>query len=79
MPAPVDSPWLTADEAAQYARRTERYLRKQVRNGKLRAAVVGGRSELLFHRDWLDAFLESQAKPTLIKPAEFFTRRKRSG
>jgi excisionase family DNA binding protein len=76
MAAPMDSPWLTASEAALYTRRGARYLRKQVKNGKLRAAVVGGRSELLYHREWLDEFLENQTKPALIKPAEFFRRRR---
>ena len=76
MAAPIDSPWLTATEAALYTRRGVRYLRKQVKSKKLRAAVVGGKSELLYHREWLDEFLESQAKPALIKPAEFFRRRR---
>lgn len=78
MAAPIDSPWLTAAEAALYTRRGARYLRKQVKNAKLRAAIVGGKSELLFHRAWLDEFLENQTKVTLIKPAEFFVRRRRS-
>ena len=70
------SPWLTTPEAVSYAKRGRRYLRAQVKAGKLRAAVVGGKSELLFRRDWLDEFLENQAKVTLIKPAEFFRRRR---
>lgn len=43
-----DSPWLTISEAAAYAKRGKRYLRKQVASKKLRAAVVGGKRELLF-------------------------------
>jgi excisionase family DNA binding protein len=60
------SPWLTIEQAAAYTHRGRRYLRKQVENGKLRAATVGGRRELLFRVEWLDEHLEACAAPVLV-------------
>jgi excisionase family DNA binding protein len=64
--ADPSSPWLTRREAAQYAKRSPRFLTHQVRAGKLRAAIVGGRRELLFRREWLDAWIESLATPVFV-------------
>jgi excisionase family DNA binding protein len=60
------SPWLSVKEAAAYTRRGRRYLRKQVEAGKLRAAVVGGKREHLFRREWLDQFLEDLTMPVVV-------------
>jgi hypothetical protein len=48
-----DSPWLKVNsrEAGAYARRGGRALRKAVRDGKLRAAVIGAKRELLTRRE----------------------------
>ena len=58
--------WLTATEAAAYARRGKRFLAREVRHGRLRAAVVGGKKELLYRREWLDAWLEDLSTPVLV-------------
>ena len=60
------SPWLTATEAAAYTKRGKRFLRSAVKAGKLRAAKVGGRQELLFRAEWLDQWLEDLATPVLL-------------
>jgi excisionase family DNA binding protein len=60
------SPWLSLAEAASYTKRGRRFLRTEVKAGRLRAAVCGGRRELLFRAEWLDAYLEELAKPVLV-------------
>jgi excisionase family DNA binding protein len=60
------SPWLTLGEASPYAKRGKRHLAKEVTAGRLRAARVGGRGELLFRREWLDAWIEDQAAPVMV-------------
>jgi len=60
------SPWLTAAEAAQYAKRGKRFLAREVKAGRLRAAVIGGRRELFFRTDWIDAWLDDQAMPIVL-------------
>jgi len=72
-----DSDWLTDGPAADYltggartakGRRkfSRRRLRREVACGKLRAARIGGRGELLFRREWLDEYLESQSTPVIV-------------
>ena len=65
-PLPVGSPWMTMADAQTYTRRGRRFLARQVRAGRLKAAIVGGRRELLFRAEWLDQFLEELATPVLV-------------
>ena len=62
----VATPWLDLTESSTYAKRGKRSLRRAVNNGELRAARVGGRGQLLFRREWLDDWLEMQAKPVMV-------------
>lgn len=62
----MDSPWLTAGEAAAYAKRGRRFLAREVKAGRLRAAVIGGRREFFFKREFLDQWLEDQTTPVLL-------------
>jgi excisionase family DNA binding protein len=62
----AESPWMTVYQAAAYTHRGRRYLRKQVEAGRLRAAVVGGKRELLFRREWLDEHIESMTVPIAV-------------
>lgn len=62
----ADSPWLNLREAARRAKRGPRFLAREVRAGRLRGAVIGGRRELFFRAEWVDEFLEAQATPILM-------------
>ncbi|MFN7982941.1 MAG: hypothetical protein U0Q11_13865 [Vicinamibacterales bacterium] len=61
------SPWLNAEQAGDYVQRSKRFLAREVRAGRLRAAAIGGRRELFFRTEWLDEWLESQATPVLVR------------
>lgn len=65
----IDTPWLkvTSAEAGAYARRGGRSLRRAVAQGKLRAVAIGGKGELLTRREWLDAMLEADALPVVVR------------
>ena len=60
------SPWMNAREAAAYIHRCRRYLAREVRAGRLRATTCGGKRELIFTREWLDAFLEDLTHPVEV-------------
>lgn len=55
------SPWMTAEEAAQRGRCGVKTIYREVRAGRLRAARVGGRRELRFLAEWIDAWLLAHA------------------
>jgi excisionase family DNA binding protein len=61
-----DSPWMRSPEAAEYAKRHKQTLAREVKAGRLRAARVGGRGELLFRREWIDQWLEDLATPIVV-------------
>jgi excisionase family DNA binding protein len=58
-----ESPWLSAAEAAQRAGVGKRLIYREIRAGRLRAAVIGRRRELRLLVDWVDAWLEASARP----------------
>jgi hypothetical protein len=62
----MESPWLSLAEAATYAKRGKRFLRKEVQAGRLRAAVCGGRRELFLKREFIDQWFEDQAMPVVV-------------
>jgi excisionase family DNA binding protein len=66
----MDSPWLTAAEAAQYLKRGRRFIRKEINAGRLRAAIIGERKQILTKKEWCDAWVESK-----VQPMPFVTRR----
>lgn len=63
---PAASPWLTLKQASAYARRGSRFLRREIAVGRLRAARIGGRGEILTRAEWLDSWIEAQADPVLV-------------
>jgi len=63
---PADSPWLTLAEMAGYIRRGKPHTRKAVKDGRLRAARVGGKNEIIGRREWCDEYLESLAAPVVV-------------
>jgi hypothetical protein len=61
------SPWLTLrTEGAAYAKRGGRFLAREVKAGRLRAARVGGRRELVTRAEWIDDWYEAQATPVVV-------------
>ena len=60
--------WLTVDEAAQHAKCGTRSIYLAVRQGKLRAARLGGRRELRFLASWIDAWLLATSTPAFVNP-----------
>jgi excisionase family DNA binding protein len=61
--ANVESPWLTITEAAERARCGKALLYREVAAGRLRAARVGGRRQILVRAEWVDQFSERFASP----------------
>lgn len=62
------SEWRTVTEAAEHARCGRRTIYLAVKHGKLRAARLGGRRELRFLLEWVDAWLLASATPEIINP-----------
>lgn len=72
MAAPIDSPWLTAADAANYLKRGKRFVLREIHAGRLRAALIGGRREVMTSREWCDQYVIDQAAPIA------FTNRRRA-
>jgi len=66
--AGVIQEWLTVYEAARRARCGKRSIYLGVQQGKLRAARRGGRRELRFLAEWVDAWLLASSSPEIINP-----------
>jgi excisionase family DNA binding protein len=60
--------WQTVDEAARHARCGKRSIYLAVQQGRLRAARLGGRRELRFLLEWLDAWLLASSTPAIVNP-----------
>ena len=60
------SPWMTAAEGAAYIKRGKRFLMRQIHAGRVRAARIGGRGEILTRPDWLDQYVQEQAQPVVV-------------
>jgi excisionase family DNA binding protein len=59
----TESPWLNAKAAGAYLGRSKRFILAEITAGRLRAARIGGKREVLTRREWLDQFIEDQAAP----------------
>ena len=70
MPAPDRpvSPWLTVAEAAERARCGRKVIYREIKAGRLRAAVVGGRRDLRLLANWVDQWLEATSTPIEVRP-----------
>ena len=64
---PAESPWLTLEEAAAYAKYGKRLLARQVNAGRLRAARLGDRGRFFFRREWIDEWRQAHMKPLIAK------------
>jgi hypothetical protein len=66
-------PWRNLSGAAARTGRGKRFLLKEIESGRLRAARIGGRREVITSDAWLDEWLASQAAIVAL------TRRQRTG
>ncbi len=62
----ITTPWLKLREAAAYEKRGARWLSKEARDGRVRHAIIGGKRELFFRREWLDEHIEAMATPVIV-------------
>ena len=60
------TPWMNLGEAAAYAKRGRRFLAREVQQGRLRAARIGGRGEYLTKATWINEWIEDLARPVLV-------------
>jgi excisionase family DNA binding protein len=60
------SPWLNGQQAAAYVGKSKQFLFREIHAGRLRAARIGGRGEILTRAEWLDEFVQAQAIPISI-------------
>ena len=60
---PPATPWRTTRQAAARAQVSPKLLYREVKAGRLRHALVGGRRELRFRDEWIDHWLEHTAAP----------------
>lgn len=60
---PFETPWLTSHEAGAYLKRSFRFVLREVKAGRLRAAYIGGHREVLTRREWLDEWVTAQTQP----------------
>jgi excisionase family DNA binding protein len=60
------SPWMTATDAASYLKRGRRFVLREIKSGRLRGAVVGGRREVLTRAEWCDEWVADHTAPVSI-------------
>jgi hypothetical protein len=60
------APWLNLRQAAARVGRGRRFLLNEVKAGRLRAARIGGRQEVLTCTDWLATWVADQAAVSLV-------------
>jgi hypothetical protein len=54
--------WKNAQAAAAYINKGKRFVLREVKAHRLRAARIGGRGEILTCDEWLDEWVTSQAE-----------------
>jgi len=59
-------PWLNLAQAGARVGRGRRFLLNEVKAGRLRAARIGGRQEVLTSIDWLASWVADQAAVSLV-------------
>jgi hypothetical protein len=59
--------WMSARRAGEYLNRSPRFVLREIKAGRLRAARIGGRGEVLTCPAWCDQYVEDQAKPIMIR------------
>jgi hypothetical protein len=62
----IESPWMPLRDASSYLGRGRQFLAREIAQGRLRAARIGGRGEMFTRREWCDAYVEERAKPVVV-------------
>lgn len=62
----IESPWLTAREAAEYSRRSAGTINKALRDGSLRGSQKVRGGDWRIHRDDLDAWIRGELAPVIV-------------
>jgi hypothetical protein len=62
----LTTPWKTLTQAGARVHRGRRFLLREIHAGRLRAARIGGRGEILTRDEWIDQWVEDQATPVLV-------------
>lgn len=57
---PIESPWMTTNETAAYARCHVNTVNKAARSGELRGSQTGRSGKWLFHREAVDAWIKGE-------------------
>jgi excisionase family DNA binding protein len=64
----MSTEWLDVTDAARHAKCGKRLIYREVQQGRLRAARIGGRRELRFLSTWIDAWLLAASTPAIVNP-----------
>jgi hypothetical protein len=61
------TPWKNASQAGAYlGGRSRRFVNREIKAGKLKAAKIGGRGEYITRDEWLDEYAEQQTVPVMV-------------
>jgi excisionase family DNA binding protein len=61
-----ESPWMNAERAARYLSKGRDFVRREVQAGRLRAARIGKRGDILTRAEWLDDYVTERASPITV-------------
>jgi hypothetical protein len=64
--------WKNAAQAAKYLgpNRSKQFVRREMSAGRLRAARIDGRNEVVTCDAWLDEYVIEQSKPVMVVPTK---------
>jgi hypothetical protein len=57
---------MTAEGAGQYLHKSRRFILREIKSGRLKAARIGGRGEILTTAQWCDSYVEAMSTPVLV-------------
>lgn len=67
-PDAVVSQWWTCKETAAYLRKGTDFVRDEIKAGRLRAARVGSKRQILCSKQWCDEWVNAQAEVHMLRP-----------
>jgi len=60
---------MNAADAAKYLKRGRRFVLREIKSGRLRGAIVGGKREVLTRAEWCDQWVEDHTRAVPFTPA----------